>query len=414
MSRSGANVLITWDSHTPFLAFRVAALQKEIQRRQLDEQYRIRVLLLGGKDTTYNWDGDHISALYGGVQVTVLTDEFHGLGLRRYASWAAVRTTWRAVLNVLNDRPRIAFVGGYDRPTSLLIALVGKIFRWKTGAMVESRFNDAESYSKSIFLEVAKSPFLRLFNFFMCTGQESIEYIHFLAGTKRRAYFAGWDVVDNEGIGRKAKSRERDAEIHAALEKSAREQYFFMPVRFIPKKNVVGVLSAYAIASKSSRLKGQTLPALIIVGMGPLRKEMERKVSELDLDERVRILDWLPYDLIPRACHLSRALILGSTHDQWGLTVNMALAAGTPVLVSNRSGAHELVRNALNGFTFDPHDHEHLAELILDLSLKDDLVERLRNNAATSMEHYSVTQFFEAWFGALDEHIQCRSTIGQA
>ena len=63
------------------------------------------------------------------------------------------------------------------------------------------------------------------------------------------------------------------------------------------------------------------------------------------------------------------------------------------------------MRNSLNGYTFDPHDHEHLAELLLDLSLYDNLVERLRENAAPSMKRFSVSQFHEAWFGVFGEYL---------
>ena len=160
-----------------------------------------------------------------------------------------------------------------------------------------------------------------------------------------------------------------------------------------------------ATAAKSARLEGHELTPLIITGKGPLREEMEQKIVDLDLQAKIRILDWVPYDLIPRPCRLSRGVILGSTHDQWGLIINEALAAGAPVLVSNRCGAHELVRNSLNGYTFDPQDHDHLAELLVDLTLYDNLVERLRENAAPSMERFSVTQFHEAWFGVFEEYL---------
>lgn len=66
--------------------------------------------------------------------------------------------------------------------------------------MHDSRFNDAESYSKSIFMEAAKIPFMRLYHFFMCSGQECVDYTRFLAGPRRPAYHAGWNVLDNEDI----------------------------------------------------------------------------------------------------------------------------------------------------------------------------------------------------------------------
>ena len=45
------------------------------------------------------------------------------------------------------------------------------------------------------------------------------------------------------------------------------------------------------------------------------------------------------------------------------------MAAGLPVLVSNRCGcARDLVREGVNGFTFDPFDVEELARRMYDLA----------------------------------------------
>ena len=93
-------------------------------------------------------------------------------------------------------------------------------------------------------------------------------------------------------------------------------------------------------------------------------------------------------------------MILASTHDQWGLIVNEALAAGAPVLVSDRCGAHELVRNGVNGFTFAPGEDGHLAFLLGEVAGRRGLVERLRANAAPSMDSFSIDQFLEACFSA--------------
>jgi glycosyltransferase involved in cell wall biosynthesis len=75
------------------------------------------------------------------------------------------------------------------------------------------------------------------------------------------------------------------------------------------------------------------------------------------------------------------------------MTVNESLCAGTPVLVSNRCGAHELVRNDTNGYTFAPEDTAHLSALLLRLHNDPALVSRLRQSCAPSMEHFSIRQY---------------------
>jgi glycosyltransferase involved in cell wall biosynthesis len=281
---------------------------------------------------------------------------------------------------------------------------MGILFRWKTGPMHDSRFNDAESYAKKISLEAVKSPFMRLYPFFMCSGRECVEYTEFLAGKKRRAHYAGWNVVDNAGIAKKADDGSRDGELLEAMRLKAGEAFFFMPIRFLAKKNIFRVIEAYAACRDELNQRGGKPIPLVMAGKGPLKEEVLEMIVERGLSERIRVVDWLPYELVPRACRLSNGVILASTHDQWGLIVNEALSAGAPVLVSNRCGAHELVRNHRNGFTFDPYDVVHLAQLLGDLSTNDELVGVMRDHARASMGTFSIVQFLGAWFSVLERY----------
>jgi glycosyltransferase involved in cell wall biosynthesis len=397
-----ANVLITFDSHTPYLAYRVRALQRELGRRGLGEVVRLRVVLWGAKETSYRGDEGDVERESGGVPVRVLTEAFHGLGFRAYFSWGALKTCWKLAGELIRVRPKVAFVGGYDRPESLMTAVLGLFFRWKTGPMHDSRFNDAESYTKKIALEAVKSPFMRLYPFFMCSGRECVEYTEFLAGKKRTAHYAGWNVLDNVGIAEKADDGDRDDELLEAMGMKAGEAFFFMPIRFLPKKNIFRVIEAYGECRDELARGGRKPIPLVMAGKGPLKEEVLEMIVKRGLGERLRVVEWLPYELVPRACRLSNAVILASTHDQWGLIVNEALSAGAPVLVSNRCGAHELVRNHRNGFTFDPYDVAHLAQLLGDLSANEELVAAMRSHARASMETFSIVLFFEAWFSVIE------------
>jgi glycosyltransferase involved in cell wall biosynthesis len=398
------NVLIAFDSHTPYLAYRVRELQRELERRGMVDAVRLKVILLGAKEASYSWEAGDVEREYGGVPVKVLTKAFHGLGFRAYFSVLAVKTCWKMALELIRTRPKLVFVGGYDRPESLMTAFLGIFFRWKTGPMHDSRFNDAESYTKKIFLETVKSPFMRLYPFFMCSGRECVEYTEFLAGRRRPAYYAGWNVVNNAGIAVNADDASGDEEIREAMELKAGEAYLFMPIRFLRKKNIFRVIEAYAECRDQLATSGQRPLPLVMAGKGPLKKEALEMIVERGLGERIRVVDWLPYDQVPRACRMSNGVILASTHDQWGLIVNEALSAGAPVLVSSRCGAHELVRNHRNGFTFDPYDVGHLAQLLGDLSVDDELVRGLRSHARSSMDTFSMNLFLKAWFSVFERY----------
>ena len=75
------------------------------------------------------------------------------------------------------------------------------------------------------------------------------------------------------------------------------------------------------------------------------------------------------YADLPKYYGLAEAFILPSTEEQWGNVVNESMACGLPVLISSRCGcAGTLVRNGVNGFTFDPFDVDALAKIMLRFS----------------------------------------------
>ena len=392
------NVVISFDTHTPYLAFRVSRLAAEIRNRGLQDIIRLQVVLIAGKEESYGWAGEGFESQYGGVPVRILSrSAFRGLGLRGYFKLTTLKTTLKFFWTLLKLRPKMVLVGGYDRPESMLAGFTGWLFRWRVGVMHDSRFNDAESFSKSVVLERIKSYVARRYHFFMCSGQECVDYSRFLGGRKKPSYYGGWNVVDNAAIGEAAGDESGDAAIYEHLGIAQGEPYFLMAIRFIAKKNAGRVLEAYAQAREAT---GGELPRLVICGQGELEAEYREVVRRLGIGDRVSIVPWLDYAQVPRAARLSTALLLASTHDQWGLIINEALAAGAPVLVSNRCGAHELVKNGVNGYTFAPGDVGHLASLMVELAGNPDRVAEFRRNAAPSMESFAIDGFLDVYFEA--------------
>ena len=95
---------------------------------------------------------------------------------------------------------------------------------------------------------------------------------------------------------------------------------------------------------------------LLIVGDGPLKPELEQMSRELGLTGRVHFRGYLSADAMAPFYALASAFILASSYsEQWGLVVNEAMSAGTPVLVSRVCGsAADLVVDGETGFKFDP------------------------------------------------------------
>lgn len=67
-------------------------------------------------------------------------------------------------------------------------------------------------------------------------------------------------------------------------------------------------------------------------------------------------------------------------YENYPFTITEAFANGVPVIATNEGGMKELVKNCINGFTFEIGDYNHLAQIIKFLYFNQNIFEQLRKN----------------------------------
>lgn len=83
---------------------------------------------------------------------------------------------------------------------------------------------------------------------------------------------------------------------------------------------------------------------LVVAGRGELAQELERQVEDLDLRDTVKLIGFVPDELLPLAYHAADLTIVPSQElEGFGLITAESLAAGTPVLVTPVGGLPETV-----------------------------------------------------------------------
>jgi glycosyltransferase involved in cell wall biosynthesis len=96
---------------------------------------------------------------------------------------------------------------------------------------------------------------------------------------------------------------------------------------------------------------------LRIVGDGELRDSLRRMLEPVS--ERVEFTGFTPWDRLPVVYSDADVLCVPSRYDGWGLVVPEGLAAGLPVIASDRMGAAlDLIRNGVNGWLTAAGDEE--------------------------------------------------------
>lgn len=344
-SKPKTSVAVLWLNYGPYHVARAKALA---QRQEFDCHF----VELTGTEETHPW-----APLASPPEFKLLTLSRHGLPSRRAAQIVAHE------LSRLN--PDIVVSSGYGlkemRAAARWARRQGKasILTFETTRHDRSRYWGKE-WLKSLFVR-------RYYDAAFVGGSLHRAYIEELGMPKTRI-FEPYDVVDNNYFESSAANiRSSGNNERRRLNLPAR--YFLYVGRYAREKNLLRLLRAYGIY----RSRCPNGWALVLVGDGPENGLLRQLASELCLSDVV----WASFkqiDELPAHYALANCFILPSTSEPWGLVVNEAMACGLPVLVSNRCGcAPDLVRANENGFLFDPHRVDEIAELLHKVSLLSEL-----------------------------------------
>jgi glycosyltransferase involved in cell wall biosynthesis len=139
---------------------------------------------------------------------------------------------------------------------------------------------------------------------------------------------------------------------------------------------------------------------LRLLGDGPLAGSVRQQTAHLG--NRCEFLGFRDWGALPSVYAQSRILCAPSRHDGWGLIVPEGLAAGLPVITTNRTGAGvEFVQTGRNGWLIEADNGEalfsamRLAALLHDVELR-----QLSLSARASVQEHSLAHGAERFLDA--------------
>lgn len=101
---------------------------------------------------------------------------------------------------------------------------------------------------------------------------------------------------------------------------------------------------------------------LVIVGDGNQLEECKMLMKDVD---SVKFAGRVPYEQMGEQYAHADVYILPTIEDNWSLVIPEAMACGLPVATSIYNGCHpELIKEGVNGWTFDTFKHESIVEVL--------------------------------------------------
>lgn len=314
---------------------------------------------------------------------TLLTTKFSNTTKKDTFSSVACR----ALKNCLSEiKPDTVFIPGWS------FAIARTALKWcQHNRVIPILMSDSNEYDapRVWWKELYKTWIVSKYKAGLVGGLSSKQYLMKL-GMKSEAIFSGYDVVDNDFFHPKNTKN---------LPRNHQKPYFLAVNRFVPKKNLLFLLSAYAEYHRKSDARSWDL---VLCGDGELASQIKKKINELNLQDAVHLPGFLtPQELLPYFAHGS-CFIHASIQEQWGLVINEAMAAGLPVLVSNRCGCYpDLILENNNGFGFDPENSTQLSNLMLKVSSSEFDLKSMGQAALKQIQKFSPEHFSQSFVQAV-------------
>ncbi len=284
---------------------------------------------------------------------------------------------WRRLSEL---QPEIVLVPGYYTLPAVAAALWAKLHGRTRVLMTESTEGD---HVRTPWKETLKASALRLlFDWAVTGGRAHVRYLDALRFPMQRIT-RFYDVVGNEVL-KQSTGRLRD--ISAAAQHGLPERFFLYVGRLAPEKNVAGLLRSWL----AYRCEGGTRP-LVLAGDGPEAGSLRKLAASSPFGQEVLFTGQKSAQALIPLFSFAACFVLPSTREPWGLVVNEAMAAGLPVIVSDRCGcAEDLVISGQNGFIFDPTSNEQLTACLHRFEkLSADALSEMGAFSAHTIEPYS-------------------------
>lgn len=135
---------------------------------------------------------------------------------------------------------------------------------------------------------------------------------------------------------------------------------------------------------------------LLVVGEGPLEKDLKKLAKRLGLENEVIFLGFRKD--IPEILNILDVFVLASLKEGLGVSLLEAAGHGLPIVATNVGGIPEIVKDGITGFLVPPKDSEALAEKIIYLLSHSEQARKMGENGKEQVrKNFSVEQMVNSY-----------------
>lgn len=211
--------------------------------------------------------------------------------------------------------------------------------------------------------------------------------------TKKSLLEHGWGATEDridvipEGVNTELFTAPKKSDIEAVLKKYKLTQpYFFFVSTIQPRKNVVGLIEAFAEALPALDKFGDY--SLVLAGKSGWKIEAVRQsMEERGIAGRVKLIGRVPDEDLPALYAGARAFVYPSFVEGFGLPALESMACGTPCVLTDKGAVPEVGGKA--AIYVDPYQIKSIAEGLATIAANDKLHDELVKKGKQRIKHFT-------------------------
>jgi len=148
--------------------------------------------------------------------------------------------------------------------------------------------------------------------------------------------------------------------------------------RFVKQKNLPLLVRAFSEVAKNN---GDA--RLRLVGKGPEKENIVNLINELNLTEKMEVLDWV--ENVAEQYLNADCYVLSSNYEGWGLVAIESIAYDLPIIMTDTGCAREVIKDRYNGLVVSVNSQKELERAMAEIIVKNSLLDKLKENCETSL-----------------------------
>ncbi len=181
--------------------------------------------------------------------------------------------------------------------------------------------------------------------------------------------------------------------------------------RISPEKSLDVLIGAFALVQKRRRRA-----KLVIIGDGPLKKNLEAQATKLGIRENVVFYGHVSHERLidENLLLLADTFVTASKTENQPMSILEAMSFGLPIVGANSKGIPELVEDRVNGMLFEPDNEQAMADCMLHMANKRRKRRRMGHGALMFAAEYQMPQVVDQLEKVYQQAIdQCKNRRGK-